>query len=178
MRGHTKTRTKLPSAMEMVVLTPKENGQIELEVFFRIRDEWTPFLERLIENNVFPWLMWGQRTKEHLYQRSTSWCSRSELSKHLDAEMVIYYLADTKAQELYVGRANRLGDRVRPGRPEIPGWDKFRYDIVRPQYAHLLDRIEENTIRAFASVIKNKRALSSLQLGEYALVNRDIRRLD
>jgi len=91
---------------------------------------------------------------------------------------VIYYLADTKAKEIYVGKANRLGERVKPGRFEIPGWDKFRYDVVRPQYAHLLGRIEENAIRTFASILRNKSGLSSLQLGGYILANRNISGLD
>ncbi len=178
IRGKVKTRTGLPTALELLVLTPKSNHEIELKVFYKVNDEWTPFLEHLLERNVFPWLLAGPKSKEYLYQRSTAWYPQRDLKNHLDAEMVIYYLADTERKEIYVGKANRLGQRVRPGRPEIPGWDRFRYDVVRPQYAHLLGRIEENAIRTFASILRNKKGLSSLRVGGYTLANRNIPRLE
>lgn len=150
--GKKKTRTALRSAMEVLVITPKSRDEIELKTFYRVQDHWTPFLEKLMESNVFPWRLWGERQKEYLYQRNSTWHDLEDLSDHMDGEMVIYYLADTNKKEIYVGKANRLGDRVKPGRAEIPGWNKFRYDVVRPQYSHLLGRIEENAIRTFASI--------------------------
>lgn len=176
--GKKKTRTKLIGAQEILILTPTKKGDVELDVFYRVKDQWTPFFENLVENNVFPWLMWGEKEKEYLYQRSTQWYEKRDLKNHLNAEMIIYYLADTHKKEIYVGKANRLEKRVKPGRKEIPEWNKFRYDIVRPQYAHLLSRIEENTIRTFASILENSQGLSSLEIGKYTLKNRNIPRLD
>ena len=164
--------------MEVMVITPISKSEVELKVFYRVQDHWTPFLEKLMENNIFPWLVWGKKEKEYLYQKSSTWQIITELPNHADAEMVIYYLADTAKKEIYVGKANRLGDRVKPGRAEIPGWNKFRYDVVRPQYSHLLGRIEENAIRTFASILRNKKGISSLHLGDYVLTNSNIPRLD
>lgn len=178
IEGKTKTRTKLEGAQEILIVTPRSNGEIELDEFYRVENQWTPFLERLIENNVFPWLISGKRSSDDLYQKSTVWHDKRELRYHVNAENVIYYLADTNRKQIYVGKANKLSDRVKPGRVEIPGWNKFRYDIIRPQYAHFLSRIEENTIRTFASILKNKRGLSTLAIGDYTLTNKSISRHD
>jgi hypothetical protein len=175
--GKKKTRTRLEGAQELITIEPRPNGDIVLSVFFRVEDQWTKFLEKLVEENVFPWLMWGAKSKEDIYQRSTDWYPIKSLPQHASIENVIYYLADTKNKEFYVGKAIRLGDRVKPGRPEIPGWNKFRYDVVRPQYASLLPRLEENTIRALAYVLLTERHHPSLEISTYKLNNKMIIKL-
>lgn len=54
----------------------------------------------------------------------------------------------------------------------MPGdWDLFKYDIIRPEFANILERIEDHTIRTVASIIQNNKNYSSLKLGDYVLVN-------
>jgi hypothetical protein len=48
---------------------------------------------------------------------------------------------DGNKKEIYIGSATRLGDRVKPNRHEIPGWNKFRYEIVSPEYHAFLRMI-------------------------------------
>ena len=57
------------------------------------------------------------------------------------------------------------------------GWDVFRYDIIKPEYSNILDKIEDHTIRAFASILKNKKNYPSLELSSYKLVNSNWRKL-
>lgn len=175
--GKTKTRTKLEGAQELVTIEPTPKGDINLAIFFRVEDKWTKFLEKLIEENVFPWLMWGAKKNEDVYQRSTDWFSMKDLPNHASAENVIYYLVDTRKKEFYVGKAIRLGERVVPGRKEIPGWNRFRYDVVRPQYSSLLPRLEENTIRALAYLLTTEGHYPSLEISKYRLTNRMIIKL-
>ena len=56
-------------------------------------------------------------------------------------------------------------------------WDKFKYDIIRPEFSHILERIEDHTIRTVASILKNKKNYSSLNIGDYRLVNNTWKKL-
>jgi len=97
----------------------------------------------------------------------------TDLAKHADAQFVIYFLIDEIQKQVYIGSAERLGDRVRVGRPEIPGWNHFRYEIVHPDYHHLLRRIEHNSIGSFARFFKNSGNVASKLVSDYELVNKN-----
>ena len=117
---------------------------------------------------------------EHLIQKSTSWINVKDFAKHKSAINVIYYLANSQAKILYIGKADILGNRVRPGRKHqnmSADWDIFKYDIVRPEYANLLKRIEDHTIRTIASILKNEESYSTLGFSNYTLVNKQWKKL-
>ena len=61
-----------------------------------------------------------------------------------------YYLVDETNKQIYIGSAIRLGDRVKIGRKEIPFWNKFRYEILHPEYHSFLREIEYHSIMNFA----------------------------
>ena len=42
-------------------------------------------------------------------------------------------LSNDTNKEIYIGSAQRLGDRVKPGRHEIPNWNKFMFEIIHPE---------------------------------------------
>ena len=75
-------------------------------------------------------------------------------------------------KEIYIGSANKLGDRVKEGRKEIPNWTKFKYDIIHPKYHHLIRRIEFHTIRAFSGFFQNKGNMKYFPVSTYKLVNK------
>ncbi len=165
-------RTIISSGEEVFILTPMNSSNIKLEVFVQIKDEWDPLFKRLVEDKVFDWIT--DKTKDYLIVRSTKWIDVKEFNKHKDEKNVIYYLVNSKKKHLYIGKAAILGKRVKPGRTHqgMSGdWDKFRYDVIKPEYALFLERIEDHTIRAFASVLKNKIGYPTLGLSDYTLVN-------
>ena len=126
-----------------------------------------------MSENVFGWIF-DKKDKEYLIQKSTNWIDVSEFNNHKNAVNVIYYLAKTTDKLLYIGKAENLGKRVKPGNKHqnMPGdWNKFKYDIVRPEFANILERIEDHTIRTVASILKNNKKYSSLNIGDYTLVN-------
>lgn len=65
------------------------------------------------------------------------------------------YLKSGLKEEIYIGSATRLGDRVKPGRHEIPGWNKFRYEIIHPKYYKELKTIEYHSIMNFSRFFNN-----------------------
>lgn len=163
---------------EVLTLKSISVNEILIEPFIKIKTEWNALFERLADSNVFGWIF--EKDKKYLISRSTEWYSYKELSKHSDEVNVIYYLANTQKRLIYIGKAENFGNRVKHGRDHqgMPGnWDMFRYDIIRPEFSNILERIEDHTIRSFASILKNNQSFSSLELSSYKLVNKNWKKL-
>ena len=134
--------------------------------------------QRLADENVFGWLF--DKDKQYLISRSTNWIKRKHFVKHENATFVIYYLVHTRDKLIYIGKADKLGKRVKPGRQhqKMPAdWDLFKYDIVKPEYSNLLERIEDHTIRSFASFFKNDQGYPTIDASSYCLVNTNWKKL-
>jgi len=168
-------RTNLTGEQQEVLrIKPLNRKQIRFDVFIRVENEWNDLFERLADENVFGWIF--DKSKKYLISKSTNWIKTKDFPKHANAVNVIYYLANTQKKILYIGKAGNLGKRVKPGRKHMnmdKDWDLFKYDIVYPEYANILERIEDHTIRSFASILKNNKKYSSLELSAYKLVNRN-----
>ncbi|MBT6690858.1 GIY-YIG nuclease family protein [Candidatus Parcubacteria bacterium] len=168
----------LAGQQEVITLRGASLKEIYIEPFIQIKTEWNSLFERLADANVFGWLF--LKDKKHLISRSTGWYSHKELSRHAGQVNVIYYLANTKKKLLYIGKAEIFGNRVKHGRTHqgMSGdWDKFRYDIVKPEFSNLLERVEDHTIRSFASILDNSKGFSTLNLSNYKLVNKNWKKL-
>lgn len=168
-------RTSLEGGQqEVVVFKPISKSEIKVKEFIRIENEWNPLFQRLIRENVFGWVF-DRKDKEYLIQRSTKWYDVKEFPKHMNAINVVYYLAHTGEKLIYIGKADELGKRVKPGtkHQNMPAdWDMFKYDIVRPEFSSILERIEDHTIRTVASILRNSAEYSSLNVSEYKIVNK------
>ena len=173
-------RTNLEGGQQEVsIFFPKKNNEIEVSVFIKIENEWNALFERLVDENVFGWLF-EKKDKEYLIQKSTHWINVKDFNVHKNAVNVIYYLANTETKLLYIGKADDLGKRVKPGRKHqnMPGdWDTFKYDVIRPEFSNILERIEDHTIRTVASVLLNTNNYSSLNIDAYTLVNSQWKKL-
>jgi hypothetical protein len=173
-----KFRTKLLAGQQEVLsLRPVSATLIEAEPFIQIETEWSTLFRRLVAANVFESLF--TKDTQHLVEKTTSWMSVKEFPKHKEQVSVIYYLAHTEKKLLYIGKANKLGERVAPGRGHqgMDGdWDKFKYDVIKPEFGHLLERIEDHTIRSVASILRNSKDFPTLGVGSYTLVNKNWKR--
>jgi hypothetical protein len=156
---------------EVIIFRPVNSEIIELETFIQIKTPYDNIFKRFVEENVFGWL--SSTNRDYLIVKTTKWFTKKEIVEHEDTPYVVYYLIDEKNKELYIGSAIRLGDRIKIGRPEIPGWNLFKYDIIHPQYHHLLRRIEFHTIGAFASLMKNNGKIKHFEISDYKLVNKN-----
>ena len=172
-------RSKFPGGQqEVLILQPIDYCNIKFEMFIRIKNEWDKLFQRLVENNVFGWLF--DKNNKHLITRSTNWIKVKEFNKHKNETGVIYYLVNTKRRLIYIGKAENLGNRVKPGiqHQKMPGdWDYFKYDVVKPEYLYLLERIEDHTIRSFASFFQNDQKYKTLNIGLYTIVNSNWKKL-
>ncbi len=173
-------RTKMDSGkQEVIIIRPKNSKEIEFEVFIKIENEWNTLFERLAEENVFGWIF-NKKDKQYLIQRSTSWIKVKDFKKHSNALNVIYYLVNTSKRLLYIGKAENLGKRIKPGRKHqnMDGdWDLFKYDVVRPEFSNILEKIEDHTIRSFAAILKNQEQYPSINISNFTLVNSNWKKL-
>jgi hypothetical protein len=156
---------------EVIIFKPIKPYIIELETFIKIETPYDNIFRRFVEENVFGWL--SSKSRDYLIVKTTKWFKKDEIVRHEDTLYVLYYLIDEKKKELYIGSANRLGDRVKIGRKEIPGWNIFKYDIIHPEYHHLLRRIEFHTIGAFASLMENNGKVPYFGISNYRLVHKN-----
>ena len=167
-------RSQLPGGQqEVLTVQPIDSETVKFSVFIRIENEWNALFQRLADENVFAWMF--DKERKYLISRSTDWISRKDFGKHKHANNVIHYLAHTKKKLLYIGKAESLGTRVRPGQKHqemLEDWDLFRYDVIKPEFSNILERIEDHTIRAFASILRKDKNYSSLNLTPFKLVNR------
>jgi predicted GIY-YIG superfamily endonuclease len=144
----------------------------ELEIFIKQETPFDNIFIRLVDEDFFGWL--SSNDNDHLIVQTTEWLDISLLPLHQNAPFVIYYLVDEKNKLIYIGSANRLGDRVVPNRHEIPNWNKFRYTVIHPGYKNLLRRIENHTINAVSGFLKNNiKGILPYIISEYKLVNKN-----
>lgn len=150
------------------VLSPSE---IKMSVYISVPTPYDELFRRLIQQDVFGWL--GTESGGKMIASETSWLDLNELSQHADMPYVVYYLADDDRKEIYIGSAKRLGDRVKPGRREIKGWNRFRYEMLHRTFRSQLKEIEYHSIRNFSRFFKNLGGRQSLEVCDYRLVNMD-----
>lgn len=162
----------LGGSQEVVIFKPLDTTHILLETFIKIETPYDNIFKRLVEENVFGWLS-NEDFSNSFITKSTKWMSIEDLCKHEDINYVVYYLVDDVNKQIYIGSAIRLGDRVKPNRSEIPNWNRFRYEIIHPKYHEMLREIEYHSIMNFARFFKNGGNLTSLDICEYTLVNKD-----
>ena len=162
----------LGGSQEVIIFKPIDASTIKLETFIKIETPYDNIFKKLVEENVFGWLS-NVNFDNSFITKSTKWLDITELYKHEDVNYVVYYLIDDVNKQVYIGSAIQLGDRVKPNRPEIPNWNRFRYEIIHPKYHGMLREIEYHSIMNFARFLKNNGNLSSANLSEYILVNKD-----
>lgn len=156
---------------EVAILKPIDINTIKFETFIKIETPYDDLFKRLVDNNVFGWIQSSNAT--NLITKSTAWIDKTDLSRHVEEVYVIYYLIDDLNKHIYIGSAERLGDRVKLNRDVIPNWNRFRYEIVHPDFHFLLRQIEYISIMNFARFFTNQGNLSSLNLSDYILINKD-----
>lgn len=167
-----KYRTNLSGGeQEVIKVIEIDKNKFEIESFIKIKSPYSNLFQKLIENNVFAWIDKNEEETKMVI-KETEWYDISELKNHEDERYVIYYLLDDKNKKIYIGSAKRLGNRVKAGRKEIPDWNKFRYEILNPNYYSMLKEIEYHSIVNFARFIKNPK-IKNIDISNYVLVNKD-----
>ena len=176
-----KSKPKLKEALEFIHV--KEN-------IFRIKvisqqetdfDEMFRFLE---DKNLLKF--WKDKDKKKkreniILDYSRKWLNASEMSKanNKNRNNVIYILYHSINKNVYVGKADVLGQRVKKGEGRIglkKDWDKLMWFEINPDYNMFLEELEHFLIRTFASILKNDVDVEPIINSKIKLVNRQLRK--
>jgi hypothetical protein len=164
-------KTKNVNYKEVLKFKAIDPYTFSLETFIKQETEFEYLFLKLVEEDFFGWLKSDE--KNQLIVHTSEWLDISFLPLHKNKTFVIYYLVDENKKEIYIGSADKLGDRVKSGRDVIPGWNKFRYDIIKPEYKHLKLHIENEIINAFARFLDNNiKNIYPNKISDYKLVNK------
>lgn len=156
---------------EVAIFKPINLTTIKLDTFIKIETAYDNLFKQIVDENVFGWL--SKENQSQMITKSSKWIEASQLKLHEDTPYVVYYLIDDTNKQIYIGSAKRLGDRIKTNRKEIPGWNRFRYEIIHPKFHSFIKQIEYHSIMNFARFYKNNGNLSSAEISDYVLVNKD-----
>ena len=156
---------------EVITFELVDKDLIKMGTFLKVKTPYDNLFRRLVESNVFGWL--SVENNKQMVTKYTKWIDIKDIKEHENEKYVVYYLADEKNKQLFIGSAENLGNRVKPGRKEIPEWNKFMYAIVHPQFHENLKEIEYHTIMSFAAFMNNSGNKANLGISDYTLVNKD-----
>ena len=124
--------------------------------FWRDKDEQEKTSKMFLNNAINP--VWRSVDKFDEFKKRTH---------------VIYLLHHSEKNQIYVGKANEFGERVKKGKEHQgidEGWDRFMFFELHPEFVALydLEHLEDFAIRLFSLVLENnyeiKRAKGKLKL--------------
>lgn len=171
-----KTRSNLKELMELdhtggntFVVTPMARQKTEFDEMFN-------FLE---DKNLFDYWKGHRKGREESFfiDFSRKWIDVDQLSSYRKRNNVIYLLYHSRSKQLYVGKANKLEDRVKKGvgRVGLPDdWDRFMFFEINADYNAFIEQIEAFIIRTFASLLQNDVGMTPLNDKDIRLVNRQL----
>ena len=172
-----KGQSDLKELMELVHLG---GNRFRVKPIGRQKTDFDRMFRFLEDKNLFSYYkdFRKRRGKESFFKgNSGKWLNVSELKRNKDRINVVYLLYHSKNKQLYVGKANRLGDRVKKGEGRIglaDDWDKFMFFELNPDYNAFVEQIEAFLIRSFASIMENDVRVSPLKENGIKLVNKQL----
>ena len=173
-----RSRPELKELMELVHLG---GDRFKVKPVARHKTDFDPMFNFLEDKNLFDYfkdVRGGGKKARFLIDFSRKWLDAKELEKYRDRVNVVYLLYHSKNKQLYVGKANRFGGRVKvgeaAGRAIADDWDKFMFFELNPDYNAFTEQFEAFLIRSFASVLENDVRVSPLKESGIKLVNKQL----
>jgi|TARA_B100002003_G_C14140989_1_gene548667 hypothetical protein len=103
------------------------------------------------------------------------WKSFDLLDTEIGATNVIYYLADTKNSEIYIGEAENLISRLHQHKKTNSNWELYRYEKLPNSVTKIIRvALERMTIRSYAAFLSNQGDVRTLDISRFSLANKKI----
>ena len=96
------------------------------------------------------------------------WRSVDEFDEFKKRTHVIYLLHHSEKNQIYVGKANEFGERVKKGKEHQgidEGWDRFMFFELHPEFVALydLEHLEDFAVRLFSLVLENNHEIKQVK---------------
>lgn len=173
-----KSRPKLKELLEFV---HTGDNNFKVNIISKQETEFDAMFNFLEDKNLFAF--WqdentNKKSRDKLFvDYSTKWLDKKELINYKSRTNVIYILHNSKENQIYVGKANIFGNRVKENssRVAMDTFDKFMYFEMHPDYSFMLDNLETFSIRFLASMFENYLNVDGLNLESMKLVNKQLK---
>lgn len=180
--SYASTRNKAqPKIKELLEFVHKGDNIFNVKVLSKQETDFDEMFYFLEDKNLFAF--WEdsnkKKTKDKIFiSYSDKWLKKSELKKYSSRSNVVYILNNKQNNQLYVGKANVLGNRVKENssRVEMQEFDSFLFFELHPEFSFLLDEVENYSIRLLASIFSNLVKVKGLDLDNMKLVNKQIKK--
>lgn len=180
--SYASTRNKAqPKIKELLEFVHKGDNIFHVKVLSKQETDFDEMFYFLEDKNLFAF--WEdsnkKKTKDKIFiSYSDKWLKKSELKKYSSRSNVVYILNNKQNNQLYVGKANVLGNRVKENssRVEMQEFDSFLFFELHPEFSFLLDEVENYSIRLLASIFSNLVKVKGLDLDKMKLVNKQIKK--
>lgn len=180
--SYASTRNKAtPKIKELLEFVHSEKNTFRIKVLSKQETDFDEMFYFLEDKNLFAF--WEDSKKKNQKDKlfvsySEKWLKKSDLKKYSSRNNVVYILNNKKDNQLYIGKANNFGNRVKENssRVAMPEFDSFLFFELHPEYSFLLNEIENYSIRLFASIFSNLVKVKGLDLDKMKLVNKQIKK--
>ena len=180
--SYASTRNKAtPKIKELLEFVHSEKNTFRIKVLSKQETDFDDMFYFLEDKNLFAF--WEDSKKKNQKDKlfvsySEKWLKKSDLKKYSSRNNVVYILNNKKDNQLYIGKANNFGNRVKENssRVAMPEFDSFLFFELHPEYSFLLNEIENYSIRLFASIFSNMVKVKGLDLDKMKLVNKQIKK--
>lgn len=170
-----------PKLKELLEFIHTGDNNFKVKMISKQETEFDAMFNFLEDKNLFAF--WqdensNNKSREKLFiDYSTKWLKKRELSNYKNRTNVIYILQNSKENQIYVGKANIFGNRVKENssRTAMESFDKFMYFEMHPDYSFMLDNLETFSIRFLASMFENYLNVDGLNLESMKLVNKQLK---
>lgn len=180
--SYASTRNKAkPRIKELLEFIHTKDDSFKVKVLSKQETDFDEMFYFLEDKNLFAF--WEdskkKKSKDKLFiSYSDKWLKKSELKKYSSRTNVVYILNNKKENQLYIGKANNFGNRVKENssRVAMDEFDRFLFFELHPEYSFLLDEVENYSIRLFASIFSNLVKVKGLDMDKMELVNKQIKK--
>ena len=170
-----------PKLKELAEFIHIDKDVFRVKVISKQETEFDAMFNFLEDKNLFAF--WqdensNKQSKDKIFvDFSTKWLDKKELKNYKTRSNVIYLLHNSKENQVYVGKANVFGNRVKESssRVAMESFDKFMYFELHPDYSFMLDNLETFSIRFLASMFENYLKVDGLNLDSIKLVNKQLK---
>lgn len=176
-----KSKPKLKEVLEFI---HQKDNIFRIKPISRQETDFDEMFRFLEDKNLLKF--WKDKDKKKkreniILDYSRKWLNASEMSKtqNKNRNNVIYLLYHSTNRDIYIGKADMLGQRVKKGEGRVglkSDWDKFMWFEINPDYNMFLEELEHFLIRTFASMLSNDVDIEPIINSKIKLVNRQLRK--
>ena len=172
--NYQKRKTKLS---ELIQFVHEKDNIFVIKPYVTQETEYDDMFREMIDRGLFSFMEKdNKKSRDPVFLKyDDKWHDIEELKEFQNRYNVIYLLHHSVDKHVYVGQAKDFKKRVIAGKGReglSKDWDKFMCFELNPDFAYLLNDIENFAIRFMGSVMTNDVKIKSLLDTKLKLVNR------